>query len=341
MTPDDSYSSIFPLWLGSLWLIVSFVWLLLPLCPHLWRSRQFWKLRGESPLDGYAREGILCRVSLLFVLFFLGVTPVWKNSFVFVFAGTGVAVIVVALLLNVTRRWTGLSSVKWGTFESFLGRRQAFSLDGAGPASLGPCSAEAEAALTDEVMLSLWYGGLNGIYARKYCGAGRWIGTPLNHTPPEYLRAWASDNPHLRTSAYYNKSMLGCFAVIVALMLNTSKNVMIFVDFWDEDIPSRIPRIVYAWDVLTLFTLTSFVAVILPLIYLYSIHREWLGHYRALTRALREGLDPDLCDRARMEEMRRTILGWAWNSGYVRYDREAGWRLNVPSKGSKGGRLVG
>ena len=27
--------------------------------------------------------------------------------------------------------------------------------------SLGPCSEEAEAVLTDEVMLSLWYGGLN------------------------------------------------------------------------------------------------------------------------------------------------------------------------------------
>ena len=26
---------------------------------------------------------------------------------------------------------------------------------------------EAEAALTDEAMLSLWYGGLNGIYTRK------------------------------------------------------------------------------------------------------------------------------------------------------------------------------
>ena len=41
-----------------------------------------------------------------------------------------------------------------------------------------------------------------------------------------------------------------------------------------------------------------------------------------------------------LAEMRRTILGWAWNSGYVRYDREKGWRLNAPSKGSKGGRLI-
>ena len=60
-------------------------------------------------------------------------------------------------------------------------------------------------------------------------------------------------------------------------------------------------------------------------------------YYRTLSRALREGRDPDLCDRARMGEMRRTILGWAWNSGYVRYDREKGWRLNAPSKG---GRLI-
>ena len=91
---------------------------------------------------------------------------------------------------------------------------------------------EAEAALTDEAMLFLWYGGLNGIYARKFRGAGRWIGTPLNHTSPEYLRAWASDNPYLRTSTYYCKSMLGYFAVVVALMLNVSKNVMNVVRFW-------------------------------------------------------------------------------------------------------------
>jgi len=68
-----------------------------------------------------------------------------------------------------------------------------------------------------------------------------------------------------------------------------------------------------------------------------DVYSEWMPRCRALSRALREGRDPDLCDRARMGKMRRTILGWAWNSGYVRYDCEKGWRLNAPSKG---GRLI-
>ena len=53
-------------------------------------------------------------------------------------------------------------------------------------------------------------------------------------------------------------------------------------------------------------------------------YREWVKCYRALNCALERGDDLDLFDRIRMEEMRRTILGWAWNSGYVRYDRDRG-----------------
>jgi len=49
--------------------------------------------------------------------------------------------------------------------------------------SLGPCSEEAEAALTDEVMLSLWYGGLNRIYVQKFRGEGRWAFCSDSTTP--------------------------------------------------------------------------------------------------------------------------------------------------------------
>ena len=342
MNPYDPYSVTFPLWLGSLWLVVTFVWLLLPLCLHLWHSRHFEGQDGRSSLVEYARDGVLCRISLVFVFVFLGLALLWADNYwVWFFAGAGVVTIILFLSQDVFKRSRGPSSDKQGNSAAALGlERKRVSSPLAGEhVSLGPCSEEAEAALTDEAMLSLWYGGLNGIYARKCRAAGRWIGTPLNHTPPEYLRAWASDNPYLRASSYYCKSMLGCFAIIVILMLNTSKNVMIFVEFWDEHIP-RIPRVVYGWDVLTLFTLASFAAVIIPFIYLCFIFRKWITHYRTLSRALREGRDPDLCDRARMEEIRRTILGWAWNSGYVRYDREKGWRLNAPSRGSKGGRLI-
>ncbi|RRD64006.1 hypothetical protein [Fretibacterium sp. OH1220_COT-178] len=190
--------------------------------------------------------------------------------------------------------------------------------------------------MTDEVMLSLWYGGLNGVYARKFRGAGRWIGTPLNHTPPEYLRAWASDNPYLRALAYYIKAVLCLLSIIVVFLLFTSSDIMVFADFWEENITG------YDWSDLV-WRFVSCLAVMGPF-FLYCFcfpGREWRKHYRTLSRALKEGRDPDLSDRARMEELRRTILGWAWNSGYVRYDREVGWRLNAPSKGSKGGRLVG
>ena len=341
MNLDDSYSSIFPTWLGSLWLVVMFVWLFLPLCPHLWRSERFWKQRDKSLLDGHAQDGVLCRMSLVFVVVFLDLALLWRGYLTWSFAGVGVAAIILFLSRGVFERSRGPSPDKRGISAAVLGlgQKRVFPPLAGESASLGPCSEEAEAALTDEVMLSLWYGGLNGIYARKFRGAARWMKTPLSRTPPGYLRAWASDNPYLRASSYYCKSMLGCFAIIVILMLNTSKNVMIFVEFWDEHIP-RIPRVVYGWDVLTLFTLASFAAVIIPFIYLCFIFRKWITHYRTLSRALSEGWDPDLCDRARMEEMRRTILGWAWNSGYVRYDREKGWRLNAPSKGSKGGRLI-
>ena len=33
--------------------------------------------------------------------------------------------------------------------------------------------------------------------------------------------------------------------------------------------------------------------------------------YRELVRALKDGRDPDLSDRARLAEMRRVVLGWA------------------------------
>ncbi|MDO4787230.1 MAG: hypothetical protein Q4A13_09835 [Fretibacterium sp.] len=341
MTPYDSYSVTFPLWLGSLWFVVTFVWLLLPLCLHLWRSGQFWRQRGESPLDGYAREGVLCRISLAFVVVFVGLAILWDNYLAYFIVGLGIVAIVAVVLplsRGVFERSRRPSSDKRGNSAAALrsGQKHVSSPFVGESASLGPCSEEAEAALTDEVMLSLWYGGLNGVYARKFRGAGRWIGTPLNHTPPEYLRAWASDNPYLRALAYYIKAVLCLLSIIVVFLLFTSSDIMVFADFWEENITG------YDWSDLV-WRFVSCLAVMGPF-FLYCFcfpGREWRKHYRTLSRALEEGRDPDLSDRARMGELRRTILGWAWNSGYVRYDREAGWRLNAPSKGSKGGRLVG
>ena len=67
-----------------------------------------------------------------------------------------------------------------------------------------------------------------------------------------------------------------------------------------------------------------------PLMLSFHSFTEWIRHYRILTTALKEGSDPDLSDRVRMGEMRRTILGWAWNNGYLGYDRNnGGWELHV------------
>ena len=53
---------------------------------------------------------------------------------------------------------------RWYGFTSHGGERPLETFSEV--KSLGPCSEEAEAALTDEVMLSLWYGGLNRIYVQ-------------------------------------------------------------------------------------------------------------------------------------------------------------------------------
>ena len=68
-----------------------------------------------------------------------------------------------------------------------------------------------------------------------------------------------------------------------------------------------------------------------------DVYGKWIKCYRALNCALKQGDDPDLSDRARMAEMRRTVLGWGVNSGYVRYDRDRGvWQLNAQK-----GRIIG
>jgi hypothetical protein len=73
-----------------------------------------------------------------------------------------------------------------------------------------------------------------------------------------------------------------------------------------------------------------------------SIRREWMVRYRELIRALKDGRDPDLSDRARLAEMRLAVLGWAQEKGLVHYDWESGaWELSSGVAQSEGGRLVG
>ena len=203
--------------------------------------------------------------------------------------------------------------------------------------SIGPCSEEARVALTDETMLSLWYGGLNKVYARRFRSGGRWFFCPVQetNTSREFIRIWASDNPYLRVCAYYCEAVWGILGVASAALFLGNWYLVNYVQDFEHT---------FAWDsfgVSFYVFIVVFILLGIPHLMLsLDVYSEWMPQCQALSRALREGRDPDLSDRARMEEMRRTILGWAWNSGYVRYDREKGWRLNAPPRGSKGGRLI-
>ena len=80
--------------------------------------------------------------------------------------------------------------------------------------------------------------------------------------------------------------------------------------------------------------------VFLP--FAWSLRREWMARYRDLVRALREGRDPDLSDRARLAEMRRVVLGWALEKSLVHYDRASGvWKPGSGTTQSERGRLIG
>ena len=184
--------------------------------------------------------------------------------------------------------------------------------------SLGPCSEEAEAALTDAVMLSLWYGGLNRIYVQKFRGEGQWLLGMSPLIPGEYLRVWASDNPHLRAFAYYSKAVMGLWGTAVVMLLLVNIATAKISAYKNHGIP------------MVFFGLNFIYLMFYPLMLSFHSFTEWIRHYRILTTALKEGSDPDLSDRVRMGEMRRTILGWAWNNGYLGYDRNnGGWELHV------------
>ena len=332
----------FHLELGFLWLAITFTWLFLSPCLHLWylNASRKRRERNSSPLPPWVYNGIISRVAFTYVTIWWGLVYLWGDDSIFLIKYGALALIVILSIRGVFIRFSIFRRKRCGFGQRAIpGEKRFFPSRGIKNTNLGSYSEESKSELNEERMLSLWYNGLNKIYAQKFRSEGRWLGIPFGHTPPEYLRSWASDNPYLRTSAYYCKSMLGYFAVVVALMLNVSKNVMNVVRFWVRE-SYNIPSRTYLWYHLVLFTLAFSAVMSLPFMHSWLASKEWRMHYRTLSRALSEGRDPDLCDRARMEEMRRTILGWAWNSGYVRYDREKGWRLNAPSKGSKGGRLI-
>lgn len=180
---------------------------------------------------------------------------------------------------------------------------------------------DGETVLRNQDMLKLWYEGVSAAYTSALEHSGKGIGYSFSRT-----NAWAWDNPDLRLAAYYIKAQ-GAVFVLALLLLRLAIPVVTMVVDFQAIKPSSGERIFSDLGLYARVAAILFVGIVLfP--FVRDIHREWMAHYRALAAALEEHRDPDLSDRARLAEMRRTVLGWARENGCVSYDREARcWRL--------------
>ena len=207
----------------------------------------------------------------------------------------------------------------------------------------GLFDADDEEVLGDEEMLALWYGGLNVKYLEKEKESYRTERySPLSGRAGEinFLRtiAWAWDNPSLRVAAYYFKGQGALFLVSFLMLLAVAHLYGTVASFRGStyELARNAASSSFSWlDVW--FDVMMVLFCVVFFFFANAIRREWMPHCRELILALKEGRDPDLSDRARMAEMRRTVLGWGVNSGYVRYDRDRGvWQLNAQK-----GRIIG
>ena len=300
--------------LGISWLIMAALLAFFIPCVHLWRSSNFIPPRASVQEGAYAVFGVLkafCLISFVIALgpigFYAELHPLYAARCLDV---AGIFFSLWALMLY---------------FEAPI---------------CGLFDADDEEVLTDKEMLALWYGGLNEKYFLKKMESyrsehRRAISEKAAVINFSHTWAWAWDNPCLRAAAYFLKGQSTLYAVSFLLV-----QIMGFT--YDDVRTIRNPSCALVQDTAVL----SFLCVRIPMtilmtfvffLFANAIRREWMPHYRELILALKEGRDPDLSDRARMAEMRRTVLGWGVNSGYVRYDRDRGvWLLNAQK-----GRMIG
>ena len=282
--------------LGSLWLTIGLGIFLYPV-GYLWQARNYLPRRAGAH---FGRFAVLCDLRALCwggATIAVGLGGVWRE---FASRCTGLALTLFLLGLWLVR------------FEAPID---------------GLYDADDDEVLDNEEMLSLWYGGLNTKYIRhledlyhsNFFSRGR-----LEVLFPR-TRAWAWDSPRLRAFAYYIKGQNVMFLGML-LMMGVVGNMLgrldgtreLDVSFQGAAVPNLYVHI----------PMTIFVGIVF-FTFAWPIRREWMAHYRALTEAMKEGRDPDLSDRARLAEMRRTILSWGQEKGYVRYDREERcWKPN-------------
>ena len=279
--------------LGILWLIVCLGIFLYPI-GYLWQARNYQPRRSGAYFSRFAVLGslkILCWVGATIVV---GLGGIWKEL--------ESPCVRFALMLFLLGLWLIY-------FEAPI--NDLFGADD-------------EEVLGNEEMLSLWYGGLNAKYIQYLKDTYHSEFFSRGKLAINFLRtgAWAWDIPRLRAFAYYLKGQ-GVMFVSILLSIGIVDNMLSPLSE-----VSKVDASIGASDLCIYIPMTIFMGVVL-FSFACAIRREWMAHYRTLFCAVKEGRDPDLSDRARLAEMRRTILAWGQEKGYVCYDRENQcWKLN-------------
>ena len=295
--------------LGLLWLAGASAWMLPPPCMNLWRA---WGYRSARPGAGngnFAVMGAMKQVCFIASGIVAGLSAFWWEY------------LSICLEASLTLLLLGVWLIY---FEAPID---------------GLFDADDEEVLSDEEMLSLWYGGLNEVYAQAQ---ERWgVDYSFSRT-----RAWFWDVPELRAAAYYFKAQFAAFLLLALLLLFATGEIpggaeyikMIYLPYRYLPLEYTLKKMPGLWVRIPIVFFIC--AVFLP--FACSIRREWMVRYRELIRALKDGRDPDLSDRARLAEMRRVVLGWAREKSLVHYERETGvWKLGSGMTQSEGGRLIG
>ena len=295
--------------LGLLWLAGASAWMLPPPCINLWRAWGYRSARPGARNGNFAVMGAVKQLCFIASGFVAGLSAFWWEHLSVCLEAS-----LALLLLGVWLIY----------FEAPID---------------GLFDADDEEVLSDEEMLSLWYGGLNEVYAQAQ---ERWgVDYSFSRT-----RAWFWDVPELRAAAYYFKAQFAAFLLLALLLLFATGEIpggaeyikMIYLPYRYLPLEYTLKKMPGLWVRIPIVLFIC--AVFLP--FACSIRREWMARYRELVRALKDGRDPDLSDRARLAEMRRVVLGWAQEKSLVHYDRASGvWKLGSGAAQSEGGRLIG
>nr|WP_314716264.1 hypothetical protein [uncultured Fretibacterium sp.] len=308
--------------LGLLWLAGASAWMLPLPCMNLWRAWGYRSARSGAENGSFAIMGAMKQLCFIASGIVAGLSGFWWEH--------------LYLCLE-----TALTLLLLGVWLIYF----EAPIDGL-------FDADDEEVLSNGEMLVLWYGGLNEIYVRaqdmlywrRYrCDKRAKVEYSFARTG-----AWTWDDPELRAAAYYFKAQGVLFCLSLQLWSIATSRISVVIAYL-RVIYVPYGRLAYDYYYGPVPTATLFVRIFMALFvcfvffpFAWSIRREWMARYRDLVRALREGRDPDLSDRAQLAEMRLAVLGWAQEKSLVHYDRNAGsWKLGSGMAQSEGGHLVG